>query len=74
MRTVSLVAMVAAVELIAVGARAKGPEVVKSGSWSMTLPLGLQADAAYIPDYLLHSLFSTIESRTALSSRSLTKW
>ena len=26
------------------------PEVVKSGSWSMTLPLGLQAGSAYIPD------------------------
>lgn len=25
-------------------------ETIKSGSWSMTLPLGLQADAAYIPD------------------------
>jgi cytochrome c peroxidase len=25
-------------------------EVVKSGSWSMTLPLGLQAAAAYVPD------------------------
>jgi cytochrome c peroxidase len=25
-------------------------QVVKSGSWSMTLPLGLQADAAYIPE------------------------
>jgi cytochrome c peroxidase len=25
-------------------------QVVKSGSWSMTLPLGLQADAAFIPD------------------------
>lgn len=31
------------------GAAAKG-EVVKSGSWSMTLPLGLQATAAYLPD------------------------
>lgn len=28
---------------------AKG-EMVTSGSWSMTLPLGLQADKAYIPD------------------------
>jgi cytochrome c peroxidase len=26
------------------------PEVVKSGNWSMTLPLGLQAGSAYIPD------------------------
>jgi cytochrome c peroxidase len=25
-------------------------QVVKSGDWSMTLPLGLQADAAFIPD------------------------
>ena len=25
-------------------------QVVRSGTWSMTLPLGLQADAAYIPD------------------------
>jgi cytochrome c peroxidase len=25
-------------------------QVVKSGSWSMTLPLGLEADSAYIPD------------------------
>ena len=36
-----------------VGAAEKAPakaEIVKSGSWSMTLPLGLQADAAYIPD------------------------
>jgi cytochrome c peroxidase len=32
------------------GAAAKGPEVVRSGTWSMTLPLGLQASSAYIPD------------------------
>ncbi len=25
-------------------------DTIKSGSWSMTLPLGLQADSAYIPD------------------------
>jgi cytochrome c peroxidase len=30
-------------------AKAQG-QVVKSGEWSMTLPLGLQADAAFIPD------------------------
>src|SRR5262245_6543950 len=29
---------------------AKTGEVVKSGDWSMTLPLGLQAGAAYIPE------------------------
>jgi cytochrome c peroxidase len=34
----------------ALGAQTKPPEVVKSGDWSMTLPLGLQADAAYIPE------------------------
>ena len=26
------------------------PEVVRSGTWSMTMPLGLQADSAYVPD------------------------
>ena len=26
------------------------PQVVRSGGWSMTLPLGLQADAAFVPD------------------------
>ena len=31
-------------------AAAAAPEVVKSGSWSMPLPLGLQAGSAYIPD------------------------
>jgi cytochrome c peroxidase len=31
-------------------AASKGPEVFKSGSWSMTLPLGLQAGSAYVPD------------------------
>jgi cytochrome c peroxidase len=31
-------------------AAAPAAQVVKSGSWTMTLPLGLQADAAYIPD------------------------
>jgi cytochrome c peroxidase len=34
----------------AADAPAKTGEVVKSGSWSMTLPLGLQAGAAYIPE------------------------
>ena len=29
---------------------AKAPETLKSGSWSMTLPLGLQASSAFIPD------------------------
>lgn len=40
----------AALLSLAVTAGAKEAEVVKSGDWSMTLPLGLQADAAYIPD------------------------
>src|SRR5215467_4706184 len=31
-------------------AAAKGPETFKSGPWSMTLPLGLQASSAYVPD------------------------
>jgi cytochrome c peroxidase len=31
-------------------ATAKAGEVVTSGSWSMTLPLGLQAGSAYIPE------------------------
>lgn len=26
------------------------PQTVRSGAWSMTLPLGLQADSAYLPD------------------------
>jgi cytochrome c peroxidase len=34
----------------AADAPAKTGEVVKSGSWSMTLPLGLQAGAAYLPE------------------------
>jgi cytochrome c peroxidase len=32
------------------GAAAKKGEVLTSGTWSMTLPLGLQAGSAYIPD------------------------
>src|SRR5512136_363426 len=34
----------------AAGAKAAQAQVVKSGNWSMTLPLGLQAGSAYIPD------------------------
>lgn len=32
------------------GSAAKASEVVKSGTWSMALPLGLQAGSAYIPE------------------------
>jgi cytochrome c peroxidase len=39
----------ALVATYAAAAEQKG-EVVKSGSWSMTLPLGLQANSAYVPD------------------------
>jgi cytochrome c peroxidase len=44
-----------AVVMVVLGARvgasaAADGEVVKSGSWSMTLPVGLQAGSAYIPD------------------------
>jgi len=46
----SLIAIGVAGFLSAVVAQAKDAEVVKSGEWSMTLPLGLQADAAYIPE------------------------
>ncbi len=34
----------------AASSKAGKAEVVRSGGWSLTLPLGLQADAAYIPD------------------------
>jgi hypothetical protein len=52
MRKLSLLAIGFALFLSALGAQAKPPEVVKSGDWSMTLPLALQADAAYEGDVL----------------------
>jgi cytochrome c peroxidase len=51
--TTRTVAATAVILLLCAGTtRAAGGqgEVVKSGEWSMTLPLGLQAGAAYIPD------------------------
>ncbi len=35
---------------IASSGRAGGPETLKSGNWSMLLPLGLQASSAYLPE------------------------
>jgi len=47
------VVLLLAMGFAAPNAFAEGPvkrDTVKSGSWSMTLPLGLQGDAAYFPD------------------------
>lgn len=44
-------AAVLALMVVMAGAATPPPaQMVRSGSWSMTLPLGLQADSAYLPD------------------------
>jgi cytochrome c peroxidase len=45
-----LAAVPARAEDAPAAANAAKPEVFKSGEWSMTLPLGLQAGAAYVPE------------------------
>ena len=43
-------ALLALLVTMAAPATPSPPQTIRSGTWSMTLPLGLQADSAYLPD------------------------
>ena len=43
-------ALLALLVTMAAPATPAPPQMIRSGTWSMTLPLGLQADSAYLPD------------------------